>query len=335
MVRSRLGVRTQNSYTALVSKDTGNIVSEIRTAVIGVGYLGKFHAQKYSQLKNSKLVAVVDNDFEKAQGVAADTGCRAITDYRELLDNVDAVSIVVPTELHFSVAKDFLQHGSHVLVEKPITTTLEQADELIEIAKENERIFQVGHLERFNPAMFALEQELNEARFIESHRLAPYNPRGTDVNVILDLMIHDIDIILDIVNSEVEKIDASGTPVLSQDIDIANARIVFQNGCVANVTASRASNKMERKMRIFQNDAYLSVDFQNRELSVYRKGNGEMYPGIPNIDIKNSKFDESDALLTEIDHFLICISTNLTPKVTGYDGKRALQTAIRISEILA
>ena len=309
-------------------------MSEIRTAVIGVGYLGKFHAEKYSQLKNSKLLAVVDKEFEKAQEVAASTGSTALTDYRELLDNVDAVSIVVPTDLHFDVAKEFLQHQSHVLVEKPITKTLKQADDLIELARQNNRILQVGHLERFNPAILALEEELSEVKFIESTRLAPYNPRGTEVNVILDLMIHDIDIILDIVDSEVGKIDASGIPVLSQDIDIANARVVFKNGCVANVTASRASNKTERKMRIFQNDAYLSVDFQNRELAVYKKGIDEMYPGIPNIEMQQSNFSESDTLLTEIDHFLTCIQNQSTPKVTGYDGKRALHTAIQISEIL-
>ena len=310
-------------------------MSEIRTAVIGVGYLGKFHAQKYSQLKNSNLLAVVDKDIEKAQEVAATTACTALDDYKELLGQVDAVSIVVPTDLHYAIASDFLQHQTHVLVEKPITTTLEQADELIALAQKNNLILQVGHLERFNPAIAALEQELTAAKFIESHRLAPYNPRGTEVNVVLDLMIHDIDIILDVVDSDVEKIDASGTSVLSRDIDIANARIVFKNGCVANVTASRVSNKTDRKMRIFQNDAYLSVDFQNRELAVYRKGDDEMYPGIPNIDMRKTKFDESDALLTEIDHFLTTITNKSSPKVTGQDGKRALQTAIQISEKLA
>ena len=310
-------------------------MSEIRTAVIGVGYLGKFHAQKYSQLKNSNLLAVVDKDIEKAQEVAATTDCTALDDYKELLGQVDAVSIVVPTDLHYAIASDFLQHQTHVLVEKPITTTLEQADELIALAQKNNLILQVGHLERFNPAIAALEQELTAAKFIESHRLAPYNPRGTEVNVVLDLMIHDIYIILDVVDSDVEKIDASGTSVLSRDIDIANARIVFKNGCVANVTASRVSNKTDRKMRIFQNDAYLSVDFQNRELAVYRKGDDEMYPGIPNIDMRKTKFDESDALLTEIDHFLTTITNKSSPKVTGQDGKRALQTAIQISEKLA
>jgi len=310
-------------------------VSEIRAAVIGAGYLGKFHAQKYSELKISKLLAVVDKEFNSAQEVAADVGCAAYTDYHDLLGKVDAVSIVVPTDYHYEIAADFLKHNAHVLVEKPITTNIEQADQLIELAKSNNRILQVGHLERFNPAIVAIKKEISEIRFIESHRLAPYNPRGTDVSVILDLMIHDIDIILDMVNSEVEKIDASGTPVLSNDIDIANARIVFKNGCVANVTASRVSNKTDRKMRIFQNDSYLSVDFQNQELAIYRKGDGEMYPGVPNIDIQKETFDKSDALRAEIDHFLKCIVTNSTPKVTGQDAKRALQTAIQISELLA
>ena len=310
-------------------------MSEIRTAVIGVGYLGRFHAQKYSELKNSKLLAVVDKEFESAQKVATEVACDACTEYHELLGKVDAVSIVVPTDLHYKIAADFLKHKTHVLVEKPITTTTEQADELIDLAKSNNCILQVGHLERFNPAIVAIEQEISDIRFIESHRLAPYNPRGTEVSVILDLMIHDIDIILDLVNSEVKSIDASGTPVLSNDFDIANARIVFNNGCVANVTASRVSTKTDRKMRIFKNDAYISVDFQNRELATYKKGDGEMYPGVPNIDIQKDTFEKSDALKAEIEHFLNCIETNRTPKVTGQDAKRALSTAIQISDLLA
>ena len=309
-------------------------MSEIQTAVIGAGHLGKFHAQKYFQLQNSTLKAVADKDFEKAQEVAAATSCTPVGDYRELLGQVDAVSIVVPTDLHFQVAQDFLSHKSHVLVEKPMTTSLEQADTLIALAREHDRVLQVGHLERFNPAIMALEKELSEARFIECHRLAPYKPRGTEVNVVLDLMIHDIDIILDIVKSDVDKIDARGTPVLSKDIDIANARITFKNGCVANVTASRVNTTTERKMRIFQNDAYLSVDFQNRKLAVYRKGQQEMYPGVPNIDVQKICCEEYDALLAEIESFLDCIAHGALPKVSGQDGKRALQTAITISELL-
>ncbi len=309
-------------------------MSEIQTAVIGAGHLGKFHAQKFYQLENSTLIAVADKDFGKAQEVAAATSCTPVADYHELLGQVDAVSIVVPTDLHFDVAQKFLCNQSHVLVEKPITTTLDQADTLIALARQHDKILQVGHLERFNPAIIALEEELTEARFIESHRMAPYKPRGTEVNVILDLMIHDIDIILDIVKSDVEKIDARGTSVLSNDIDIANARIVFKNGCVANITASRVSTATARKMRIFQNEAYLSVDFQNRELAVYRKGKQEMYPGVPNIDVQKTCCGTFDALLTEIDSFLNCIANGSLPKVTGQDGKRALQTAISISEQL-
>lgn len=310
-------------------------MSEIRTAVIGIGYLGKFHAQKYTQLKNSRLLAVVDENLERAQKIAAATGAEALTSYQELLGQVDAVSIAVPTHLHYEVAAEFLRHQAHVLVEKPITATLEQADKLIELARQTNRILQVGHLERFNPAMTALEHELTEARFIEVHRLAPYSPRGTEVNVVLDLMIHDIDIILAIVNSEVDKIDASGTPVLSRDIDIANARIVFKNGCVANVTASRVSNKTDRKMRIFQNDTYLSVDFHNQKLTVYRKDETKKYPEITEIEVRRAVYDGADALLAEIDHFLTSIANGSTPKVSGYDGKRALQTAIQITELLA
>ena len=307
---------------------------EIQTAVIGVGHLGKFHAQKFFQLQNSALTAVADKDYGKAQEIAAATSCTAVADYRELLGQVDAVSIAVPTDLHFEIAQDFLCHKSHVLVEKPMTASLEQADTLIALAREHGRVLQVGHLERFNPAIVALEEQLGEARFIECHRLSPYKIRGTEVNVVLDLMIHDIDIILEIVNSEVDRIDAKGTPVLSDDIDIANARITFKNGCVANVTASRVSTTTDRKMRIFQNDAYLSVDFQNHELAVYRKGEQEMYPGVPNIDVQKIRCEENDALLAEIENFLGCIANGASPKVSGLDGKRALQTAILISEQL-
>ena len=310
-------------------------MSEIRTAVIGVGYLGKFHAQKYSKLENSKLIAVVDTDINKAREIAKANKCDPLNDYHDLLGNVDAISIVVPTNLHFEIAAEFLNNQCHVLVEKPISTTIEEAEKLINLAEQNKCVLQVGHLERFNPAMLALERELMNVSFIESHRLAPYNPRGADVNVVLDLMIHDIDIILEIVGADIEKIDASGTPVLSDEIDIANARIVFKNGCVANVTASRVSTKTERKMRIFQNNAYISVDYQHRELAIYKKGKGEMFPGIPNIESTKTKYEESDALLSEIDDFLHCIEYGTAPKVTGKDGKRALHTATQINNLLS
>ncbi|KPK55971.1 MAG: UDP-N-acetyl-D-glucosamine dehydrogenase [Thiotrichales bacterium SG8_50] len=309
-------------------------MNRLRTAVIGVGYLGKFHAEKYAALGRADLVAVADSNATTAANIAQQLDCRAVTDYRDLLGQVDAVSVVVPTQLHHRVTKDFLERGTHVLVEKPITATAEQAQELIDIATAQNLVLQVGHLERFNPSILALEGVLSQPQFIESHRVAPFNPRGADVNVILDLMIHDIDIILDIVAAPVQRIDANGVAVLSKDVDIANARIAFTNGCVANVTASRAGLKRERKMRLFQHDAYITIDFQNKKLGIHRKGKGEMYPGIAEIDSEERVFDQGDALKSEIESFLDCIVNAKPPVVSGMDGKRALETAIEITRLL-
>ncbi len=303
-------------------------------AVIGTGYLGRFHAEKYAALEDCDLVAVVDSNPEAAEAVAGKNKTRALTDYRELLGQVDAVSIVVPTSLHFAVARDFLVAGAHVLVEKPITVTIEEADELITLAKAKDRRLMVGHLERFNAALLGLDLIHEKPLFIESHRLAPFNPRANDVSVVLDLMIHDIDIILDIVDSEVERIDAKGVTVLTSDTDIANARLTFQNGCVANVTASRASLKVERKMRMFMPNRYLSVDFQNRVLAQYRKGEREMFPGVPEILSEESVFENGDALMEEIKHFIGCIREGREPLVSGTAGRRALATATEITRLL-
>jgi len=307
---------------------------KIKCAVIGTGYLGKFHAEKYASLPDCELIAVVDVNQDAANAVAEKYGAQALSDYRELLNgSVDAVSIVVPTTLHYQVAKDFLNAGVHVLVEKPITVTVSEADQLIKLAKEHQRILQVGHLERFNPAVLGLEKD-EKPLFIESHRLSPFNPRANDVSVVLDLMIHDIDIILALVDSEVERIDASGTAVLTQGTDIANARILFKNGCVANVTASRISMKLERKMRLFRPSSYVAVDFQNRVLTKHRTGSKEMFPGIPEIETEESTFESSDALLAEIKHFINCIHTGTQPLVSGEEGRRALATAIQITQLL-
>jgi len=309
-------------------------MKKLKCAVIGTGYLGKFHAEKYASLPDCELVAVVDINAEAAQKVAEKHAAQALTDYHALLGKVDAVSIVVPTTLHYQVAKDFLNNGAHILVEKPITVTVAQADELIALAKEKNRILQVGHLERFNPAILALNNMENKPLFIESHRLSPFNPRANDVSVVLDLMIHDIDIILALVDSDIARIDASGTAVLTQGTDIANARLTFKNGCVANVTASRISMKTERKMRLFQPHAYISVDFQNKVLMKYRTGDKEMFPGIPEIITEESVFATSDALLEEIKHFVECIHTGKNPLVSGVEGKRALAIAIQITQLL-
>jgi predicted dehydrogenase len=306
-------------------------MKKLKCAVIGTGYLGRFHAEKYASLPDCELVAVVDINEEAAKAVADKHNARALTDYQSLLGNVDAVSIVVPTTLHHQVSKDFLNAGAHVLVEKPITVT--EADELIAIAKTKNLILQVGHLERFNSAVLGLDKD-EKPLFIESHRLSPFNPRANDVSVVLDLMIHDIDIILALVDSEIERIDASGTAVLTQGTDIANARILFKNGCVANVTASRISMKLERKMRLFRPSSYISVDFQNRVLSKYRTGSKEMFPGIPEIETEESVFEGGDALLEEIKHFINCIQTGHPPLVSGEAGRRALATAIHITQLL-
>lgn len=310
------------------------MTDKLRTAVIGVGYLGQFHAEKYAQLPDSELVAVVDTDMNRAAEVAAKVGASPCADYRELLDRVDAVSIVVPTQYHFEVARAFLDRGVHVLLEKPITTTIDEADELIRIADERKAVFQVGHLERFNPVVMALDELLTGPRFIESLRIAPFKPRGTDVNVVLDLMIHDIDIIQHIIDSPVKQVNSIGAPVFTDEEDIANARIQFENGCVANVTASRISLKSERKMRIFQADSYITVDFQNKSLAVFRKGSGEMFPGVPNVAMDQKTFEQGDALKSEIASFLECIRTGATPVVSGRDGKRALETALMITKQL-
>ncbi len=306
----------------------------LKTAVIGVGYLGRFHAQKYAALDNAELIGVADASEENARRVAEECGTTAYTDYRELFGKVDAVSIVVPTQLHYQVAKECLQNGIHVLLEKPMTVTVEEADELIAIANEKSLVLQIGHLERFNSAVLALQPVLTQPQFIESHRLAPFNPRGADVNVVLDLMIHDIDIIQSLVRSPIASIDANGVSVLTQEHDIANARITFESGCVANVTASRVSMKPQRKMRIFQPDAYVSVDFQDKVLSVHRKGEKEMFPGIPEINSEESIFENSDAIMAEAEAFLSAIANGDKPPVTGEDGRQALDTAIRISELL-
>lgn len=306
------------------------LTHKIRTAVVGVGYLGQFHAEKYAQSENSELVAVVDLDRDRAAAVAEKVGTRSCADYREILDQVDAVSIVVPTQAHFEVAKAFLEKGVHVLLEKPITNTLDEAEELIRIASAKKAVFQVGHLERFNPVVVALDGIVSKPGFIESIRIAPFKPRGTDVNVVLDLMIHDIDIIQQIVGAEVEEISSIGAPVFTDEEDIANARIRFANGCIANVTASRISLKSERKMRIFQPDAYITVDFQNKTFAIFRKGGGEMFPGVPNITKEEHCFDQTDALKCEIEAFLDSIARGTPPVVSGEDGRKALETALKI-----
>lgn len=243
---------------------------------------------------------------------------------------MDAVSIATTTPAHFAIAADFLRAGAHVLVEKPITETVEQARELIALAAANKRVLQVGHLERFNPAVMAAVPLLQGPRFIESQRLAPFKLRGTDVNVVLDLMIHDIDIIQTMVGSDIVAIDAVGSPVFSSEIDIANARLRFANGCVANTTASRVSLKTERKLRVFTAESYVSIDLQQRILTVVRKRLEPASDALP-VQIEEQSFEQGDALRAEIEDFLLCIANGKPPIVSGEDGLRALQIAVSIT----
>src|SRR5712664_2740435 len=307
----------------------------IRTAVVGVGYLGRFHAQKYASLPNSHLVGVADPSATARSAVAAELGVAAYADYRELLGHVDAVSIVTPTPLHYHVATDFLDAGANVLVEKPMTVTVAEGERLIELARRANRVLQVGHLERFNAAVQAVQPSLTVPRFVESARLAPFKYRGTDVDVVLDLMIHDIDLILSIVRSPVVAVDAIGTSVFSKEIDIANARLRFANGCVANATASRVSLKTERKLRLFQDDAYISVDLQQKVLTVIRKGTGVGADGMPQVAIEENTYEQGDALKDEIAAFLESAATGCAPPVSGEDGLLALRTAVSIAEQVA
>jgi predicted dehydrogenase len=305
-----------------------------RCAVVGAGYLGRFHAQKYAGLARCELVGVADPSATARERIAAELGVATHADHRELLGRVDAVSIATPTALHHAIALDFLQAGAHVLVEKPIAATADEARELIAAAAARRRVLQVGHLERFNPVIVAVAGELSQPRFSESNRLAPFQLRGTDVSVVLDLMIHDIDLIEHIVRSPIASIDAIGAPVFTDEIDIANARIRFENGCVADVTASRISMKSERKLRVFQTDAYLSIDLQQKLLTVVRKP-AVIVEGVPPaVAVEERSFDPGDALLAEIEAFLDAVARGGRPVVSGEDGLRALETATRIAALV-
>jgi hypothetical protein len=306
----------------------------IRAAVIGAGYLGRFHAQKWKSLAGCELVAVADPVEEARIRVGTELGVEAVADWRQLLGRVDAVSIVTPTPLHHEIARACLLAGIHVLVEKPITTTVEEATDLIEVADRAHRVLQVGHLERFNEAVRATEGLVTAPRFIESARLAPFKQRGTDVSVVLDLMIHDIDLIQSIVRSPITDIDAIGTAVFSEDIDIANARIRFESGCVANVTASRVSLKTERKLRIFDDERYVSVDLGQKVLTVIRKGAAPTESGTPQVAIDERTYEQGDALLAEIQAFADSIRSGSAPLVGGREGRAALSTAIRIAQLV-
>jgi predicted dehydrogenase len=301
----------------------------IAAAVVGVGYLGKFHAEKYAASAKAQLVGVVDIDETRAREIAVSVGATAFTDYRALFGRVQCASVAVPTRFHYQVARDLIEAGIDVLIEKPLTADIAEARELVETAHLRGVILQVGHLERFNPAIRRLEGIIKEPKFVECHRLAPFVERGTDVDVVLDLMIHDIDVIASLVRSEIKRVEAVGVPVLTDKPDIANARINFVNGCIANVTSSRVSLKRERKIRFFQPDAYISIDYDQRRAQIYHKP----APGAGWLDIRaeNIEIKDGDALADEIESFLDCVRSRTLPLVGGGDGLRALEIASMIS----
>ena len=307
----------------------------LRTAVIGVGHFGRFHAEKYARSQRAELVAVVDREIARARELAARLKVDALDDFRPLFGQIDAVSVAVPTSAHFDVARACLENGIHVLIEKPITETLDQADALIDLAARSSLVLQVRHLQRFFLERVNAGRFVERPLYIESTRIAPFKPRGTDVSVTLDLMIHDIDLILAMVKADVVSVDAVGAPVVSSEEDIVNTRLRFANGCVATVTASRVSLKTERKMRIFQREAYVSIDLHNRKLVSMRKGSGKSwFPGLPPIARDEYSFPEGDDLQAEIESFLEACCGEHPPLVTGQDGRRALETAMRIDTSL-
>ena len=304
----------------------------VRAAVIGVGHLGRHHAAKYARHSGAELVGVVDVLTERRKAVAEEFGVQSFEHHEEVLGRVDCVSIAVPTPLHYPIVRDCLGRGVDVLVEKPITATVDEGKALVEFAVRSHRILQVGHLERFNPAVRRLREIVDDPRFIECHRLAPFGERGTDVDVVLDLMIHDLDVVLSMVSSSVRAVEAVGVPVLTPNVDIANARLRFANGCIANLTSSRVSSKRERKIRVFQPNAYIAVDYDLRHVRVCRRV--EDGTNGPSLSLSDEHIEERDALEDEISSFLHTVAERGEPAVSAWDGLKALEVARTIMECM-
>jgi len=300
-------------------------MEKIKIGVIGTGSLGMHHARIYSNLKDVELVGVCDIDAKKVRKIAKKCRTKFFTDYKDLLGLVNGVSIVTPTNTHREIGKSFIEHGIPVLIEKPITKILEEADELLEKAREKNVILQVGHVERFNSGIRAIKSIANRPMFIECHRLSPFKKRSLDVGVVLDLMIHDIDIIQDFVNSKVIKIDALGVKILTEYDDLANVRLQFENGTVCNITASRVANKTMRKIRLFQEDAYISLDYEKQEAIIYKKS-------AQKITRKKIRIKKEEPLLLELKSFVECTKENKQPLVSGLEAREALRIALEITK---
>lgn len=302
---------------------------KIRVAVIGVGYLGNFHAQKYAKIEGAELVGVTDADPGRADEVAAANGTKAFASHAELLGIVDAVSIATPTESHYRIGMEFLQAGVDVLVEKPIANSVQEAGELVRAAERGGRILQVGHLERFNGAMSALGDMVRAPSYIEAFRLSPFPNRSTDVDVVLDVMIHDIDLVLKLAGSEVAEVEAFGMPIVSDKFDLANARIRFKNGAVANITANRASKERVRRINLYQRDACISIDYASQSIAVSRPTLDPATGLRPMVD-EECVAEKKDALFEELSSFIDSCATRRPPVVSGVDGKKALEVAVMV-----
>jgi predicted dehydrogenase len=302
-------------------------VKRPRVGVVGVGHIGKNHARLYAELPGGQFTAIYDTNRAVAQQRASEFGVNAAATLEEFADQVDAASVATPTSTHFEIGRDLLARGKHLLVEKPIADNTAHASELAELAAGRGLVLQVGHVERFNPVLGALEKRLTNPRFIEAHRLSPYPNRSTEIGVVLDLMIHDLEIILHLVRSPVQTIDAVGVPVLSRGEDIANARIRFENGCVANITSSRISPEQMRKIRVFQEDVYLSLDYQNQT--------GEMYQRtMSGLKREEVEIERDEPLKRELAAFLECAATGRAPKVSGFQAAAALELAVEITKLI-
>lgn len=309
----------------------GGAGDQLRLGVVGVGHFGRYHAEKMAALEGARLVAVADIDAARAAAVAGPLGAEALPGHEALIDRVDAVSVAVPAVAHYRVVKDFLDAGVHVLVEKPFTESVETAEELSGLAEARELVLQAGLIERFSETFRAVAPRITRPLYIESVRVGPFSERNTDVSVVLDLMIHDIDIILALVDAPVAEVDAVGAPVFSGHEDLANARLKFANGCVANVTASRVSLKTERSLRIFQPDLYIKVDHGERSVRIARKKGEGPRSGIDGVALEREQFEQGDPLRREIEAFAHAVRTGSAPEVTGADGVRSLEVARRIT----
>jgi len=295
-------------------------MNKVRVGIIGVGYLGIQHARILSYLEEAELKAVADIDFQKALQIGNRHGVRYFQNYEEMIDDIDAAVVATDTSAHFSVSMNLLKQGKHVLVEKPITATVEQGEQLVELAAKNNLIFQVGHLERFNPAVEAIENMISEPKFIEVQRLGSFSARSLDIDVVMDLMIHDLDIIMALIKDDVVAIKSSGIHVVSEKTDIANARLEFKSGCVATLTASRVHQGKVRKLRIFEPTSYYSIDYIDQEVKIFPLDGRQT-------DIKTLKIQKEEPLKKELKNFLECIEAGKNTKVTGAEGLRALRLA--------